>query len=184
MVTNLNLQPNEGIIIQYDGVWHNNTRSELFLTNLNLICVEDRSGLFKTKYNVIKYPVNQIKVVNGQAQASVIRDGDKWVLQILFKNGEEQFSFNFDFFEKSKKKAEADKWVEQINILLTGASAQNIIEPSIIGGLKNILKAVGIKTTEKEIEKATKKCMGCMAPISGIKGQTIFCRYCDTKQIL
>lgn len=30
----------------------------------------------------------------------------------------------------------------------------------------------------------TKKCIGCMAPLSGIQGQKIVCRYCDTEQAL
>lgn len=30
----------------------------------------------------------------------------------------------------------------------------------------------------------TKKCIGCMAPLSGIHGQKIVCKYCDTEQAL
>lgn len=183
-MANYSLAPNEGIIIQYDGVYHNRKRSEIVLTNQNLICVETNSGMFKTTYNVLKFPVNQIKVVNGQAQASVIKDGDDWVLQILFKNGTEKFEFSCDFFERLKKKQEANKWVEQISLLLTGKSAINITDASLMGGLKNVLGSVGINVKTKQPENVTTKCIGCMAPISGQQGQTVCCRYCDTEQTL
>ena len=136
-MTNDCLAPNEGIIIQYDGVYHNRKHSEIILTNYNLICIETNNGIFKTTYNTFKFPLNQIKVVNGQAQVSVIKDGEDWVLQILMKNGVEKFCFSCEFFERTKRKQEADKWVEQISLLLTGKSAANITDMSLIGGIKN-----------------------------------------------
>ena len=33
-------------------------------------------------------------------------------------------------------------------------------------------------------EKITKKCMSCSAPLSGYRGQTVKCKYCDTEQTL
>lgn len=183
-MSNLDLAPNEGIIIQYDGVYHNKKDSEIVLTNMNLICVEKNMGLFKTTYNVVKFPVNQIKIVNEQAQASVLKDGTDWVLQILMKNGTEKFTFVCDLLQGFKKKQEADKWVEQISLLLTGKSATNITDTSIVGGLKSVLGSVGIKVKPKEVEQVTTKCIGCMAPLSGQKGQTVRCKYCDTEQTL
>lgn len=183
-MANYNLAPNEGIIIQYDDVYHNRKRSEIVLTNQNLICVETNSGMFKTTYNVLKFPVNQIKVVNGQAQASVIKKDDSWLLQILFKNGAEIFEFSYDFFEKAKKKQEADKWVEQISLLLTGKSSANVTDTSLMGGVKNVLGSVGINVKTKQPQNVTSKCIGCMAPLSGQQGQTVCCKYCDTEQTL
>lgn len=181
---NYNLESNEGIIIQYDGVFHNRKYSEIVLTNQNLICIETNRSLFKTTYNVIKFPVEQIKIIDGQAQASVIKDGDDWVLQILFKNGIERFTFSCDFFERLRKKQEADQWVEQINILLTGKSASNVTEATIVGELKNILGSVGIHMKTKQSETVNTKCIGCTAPISGPHRQSMRCPYCDTEQTL
>lgn len=103
-MANYDLSPNEGIIIQYDGVYHNRKHSEIVLTNQNLICIEANKGMFKTTYNTLKFPVDQIKIINGEAQASVIKNGDDWVLQVLFRNGIENFEFSCDFFERFKKK--------------------------------------------------------------------------------
>ncbi len=185
-MADFNLAPNEGIIVQYDGVYHNSKYSEIALTNQNLICVEHNSGFFKTTYNVLKYPVNLIKVVNGQAQASVVKDGDEWALQVLMKNGTEKFKFSGEFYERIKKKKEADNWVEQISLLLTGNSATNITDTSIMGGVKNILGSVGInmKTKEPTSTNVTTKCIGCMAPLSGKQGQKACCKYCGTEQTL
>lgn len=178
------LGSSEGIILQYDGVYHNRKLSEIVLTNQNLICIEANRGVFKTTYNTLKYPVNQIKVVNGQAQASVIRDGDDWTLQVLMKNGTEKFRFSGEFYERLKKKQEADRWVEQISLLLTGKSAENIADSSLVGGVKNVLGSIGINVKAKRPENVTAKCIGCMAPLSGQQGQTVRCKYCDTEQTL
>ena len=183
-MANYSLAANEGIIIQYDGVFHNRKRAEIVLTNQNLICVETNSGMFKTTCNVLKFPVNQIKVVNGQAQASVIKDGGYWTLQVLFKNETEKFKFSGEFYELIKKKQEADKWVEQISLLLTGKPAENITDTTLMGGVKSVLGSIGINVKSKKSENITSKCIGCMAPLSGEHGQTIRCKYCDTEQTL
>lgn len=183
-MSNYSLAPSEGIIIQYDGVHHNRKRSEIVLTNQNLICIEANSGMFKTTYNTLKFPVNQIKVVNGQAQASVVKDGKNWVLQVLMKNGMEKFEFSGDSFGHIKEKQEADKWVEQISLLLTGKSATNITDTSIMGGVKNVLGSIGINVKSKEPTNVTTKCIGCRAPLSGLQGQNVCCQYCDTEQTL
>lgn len=178
------LAPNEGIIIQCDGVNHNGKNSELVLTNYNLICAEANIGIFRTTYNVIKFPVNQIKIINGQAQASVIKDGDDWTLQVLMKNSTEKFKFWGEFYERIKKKQEAERWVEQISLLLTGVHAQKSADTTLVGGIKNVLGSIGINVKEKTPEYVTTKCIGCMAPITGQKGQTVRCKYCDTEQTL
>lgn len=183
-MVNYSLAANEGIIIQYDGVSHNGKQAEIVLTNQNLICVETNRGMFKTTYNVLKFPVNQIKVVNGRAQVSVIKDEGHWTLQVLLKNGVEMFKFSGEFFELIKKKQEANKWVEQISLLLTGRAAENITDTTFMGGVKNALGSIGINVKSKKSENITSKCIGCMAPLSGERGQTVCCKYCDTEQTL
>lgn len=182
---NYSLAPDEGIIIQYNGAYHNGNRSEIILTNQNLICVETNVKLFrKDTYNVVKFPVRQIKVINGQAQASVMKDGGEWTLQVLMKNGTERFKFSSGNFDSIKKKQEANKWVEQISLLLTGKSAEKPVDTSLIGNVKNVLGSIGINKKEKEPENVTVKCIGCMAPLAGQRGQTVRCKYCDTEQTL
>ena len=100
------------------------------------------------------------------------------------KNGTEKFKFAGEFYEQLKKKQEANKWVEQISLLLTGKSAENITDASLIGGVKNVLGSIGINVKAKKNENVTAKCIGCMAPLSGQQGQNVRCKYCDTEQTL
>ena len=180
----LNLSANEGIILQFEGSIHNRKRADIVLTNMNVICVEYNVGLFKTNYNIIRFPVNQIKNVNGQVQVSVIKEGERTVLQILFQDSIEKFVFAKDFFEALKKKKEAEKWVKEINLLLTGKQPEIDTDNTIIGNVKNVLDSIGVTSVIKEQKNITKKCIGCKAPLTGKKGETVCCPYCDTQQTL
>ena len=100
------------------------------------------------------------------------------------KNSTEKFKFSGEFYERIKKKQEAERWVEQISLLLTGVHAQKSADTTLVGGIKNVLGSIGINVKEKTPEYVTTKCIGCMAPITGQKGQTVRCKYCDTEQTL
>lgn len=184
-MANYTLSPNEGIILQCDEVYHNRKRSELILTNLNLICVEEKAGFLKTTYNEIKYPLNQIKVVDGQAQVFAnTKAFTNPVLQVHFNNQVEEFDFIMNSLAFFKANSTIDNWVKQVNHLLTGNEVNTEKESSIMGGIKSVLGSIGIKTQNNQPENVTTKCIGCMAPLSGQKGQTVRCKYCDTKQTL
>lgn len=183
---NYHLAPNEGIILQCDGVYHGGKRAEIVLTNQNLICIEENSGAFKkTTYNTIKYPIRQIKIVNGQAQAFSTDDKQ---LQIFLHTSNEYF----DFSQKTPKqlrdmfagRREVEEWVNQINILLTGNTSASSVDSSLLGGIRNALGSVGINLKSNQPVNISSKCRGCMAPLSGQQGQIVHCKYCDTEQTL
>lgn len=186
MSTNLILLHNEGVILQRKEIIHKGKIiDELYLTNLNLKYVES-SGVFKVKYTTIEYPLNQIRIINGKAQVSVIDDKDEstWILQIVFKNGIERFAIEYGLFNKNKVKSEIDAWAEQICFQLTGQSFEKTNDSTLLGSVKNALETVGVKLKTPEADKVTSKCIGCMAPISGVKGQFVCCKYCDTDQTI
>lgn len=193
-MVDLGLQSNEGIIIQSSGV--RNVREKrtyedsLILTNINIIYIN--KGLFGKVKGINKYPLNQIKIVDGQAQV-IIGNGNIGTvpqLQIFFKQGQEAFEF------QSGKK-EILKWVNEISVLLTGvpSPSSNKVGMFIPGSeeLANTMKnTVGVfkdvlgakKSINSASENVTTKCIGCMAPITGRKGETVKCKYCDTSQTL
>ena len=184
---------NEGIILRHEGAYHNQKfvpanssgkSSELLLTNLNLIFIESKIKMFKPVYTVLKFPLNQIKIVDGQVQAFILKKPRDWTLQVLMQNGAETFQFPCEFYERIKVKQEVGRWIEQMSLLLTGKSAENGTDASLVGEIKNVLGTVGINVKSKKPENVTAKCIGCMAPISGEKGQTVRCKYCDTEQTL
>lgn len=191
-----NLQPNEYFILNNDNVCSGNTRGELILTNLNLVYIISK-GIFKTTYIPQLYPINQIKVFNGKAQA-ITGEGGK--LDIHFINGVESFKFCNDdaLFSTKKAEKEAGRWVNAINKLITGQIYETDTSVSsevtgtevIVGTIKDtfdtVKDAFGIKA-KSNIEiptKIAKKCSYCGAPISGTKGQIVRCQYCDADQQL
>ena len=76
-MVNYHLEPSEAILIQSTGVvcegggLMNAYTDELILTNMNIIHV--RKGMFGNTKGVQKYPLNQVKVINGEAQAIMVK---------------------------------------------------------------------------------------------------------------
>ncbi|MCC8140802.1 MAG: hypothetical protein LIO67_10995 [Lachnospiraceae bacterium] len=223
-----NLESEEAIILQSSCVMHGGLMSaytdEIILTNMNFIYVS--KGIFGNVKNIMKYPLESIKVYQGIAQALVAKaqNGDE-ALQINFEQGTEIYCFQNDPEE------ETEKWVNGINRIITG-SPSPYIQPEddewffagairdTVGVFKDALgfkkekkndnskvltpvepcKPIGLKREQKkdnfeeavastnkvssESENVTKKCIGCMAPLSGKKGDYIICKYCDTEQTL
>ena len=71
-MADLNLQDSESILMSEDD--------ELYLTNLNIISIET-TGFFKTKTVVNKYPLSQIKMVDGMPQVLL---KDNLTVQVFF----------------------------------------------------------------------------------------------------
>lgn len=93
-----NLEPSESILIQSisvlcegDGLMPGYT-DELILTNMNIIHVS--KGIFGNTKRVQKYPLNQVKIINGEAQAIMGKSTNGTPnLQIYFLNGQVTFKF-------------------------------------------------------------------------------------------
>ena len=64
-MADLNLQASESVLMS-EG-------DELYLTNLNIISIET-IGFFKTKTVVNKYPLSQVKKVDGVPQVLLLKD--------------------------------------------------------------------------------------------------------------
>ncbi len=189
---NLNLQLNESIILQKDAVRHGNEMVELYLTNLNIIYV--LKGVFGNVKKIQKLPLNQIKVVNGRVQAFLGNESKNgWLqLQLYFINGVEIFGF------PNKERREISTWINNISQILTGEASQDATVKNImaIPGTEYIAETMkdtigvfkdkfGINNKgNQKLENVTVKCIGCMAPLSGKKGQTVRCKYCDTDNTL
>lgn len=194
-----NLEPSESILIQSTDVLYeggglmSSYTDELVLTNMNIIHVS--KGMFGNTKRVQKYPLNQVKIINGEAQAIMGKSTNGIPnLQIYFVNGQVLFKF------QSSGKKEIMKYVNEISKLLIGkeTSRNSVVNQFAIPGAEIVTETIkdtidvfkgtfGIKSKSKaanETVKATKKCIGCMSPLTGTKGQSIRCRYCDTDQIL
>jgi hypothetical protein len=180
------LLPNEIVLLKDDAVFHGKAASgELTLTNLNLFVMH--KGMFGNSKGFQTFPVNQIKVYNGRAQALMNKTrGGHEVLEVYFLDGEEEFRFS----SGGKKKIQT--WIGKINEAVTGQPAPEVGSFAlpgvdlVAGVLKDTLGAFKSKRGAKPaplISVAT-KCVSCGAAVSGVQGQAITCPYCLAAQQL
>ena len=192
----LNLRPDESIILKSknisDGGLLSSYADELILTNYNIYHVN--KGMFGNIKNVYKFPVNQVKIYNGEPQVILGKhQNNSPQLEIYFQNGHKFFSFQFN------GKKEIVQWINAITKLLTGYESTSVssafalpgtsyIAETIKGTVDTFKNTVGAKTNRRNSydsqKKVAQKCISCSAPLHGVKGRTLQCKYCDTDQIL
>lgn len=191
-----NLQSNESFILNNEHVSHNNSSGELILTTLNLVYISTK-GLFRKTHSAHQYPISQIRVSNGKAQAIMGKNGK---IDIYFINGQESFKFwnNEPLFSEKKAEKEAAKWANAINQLLSGQIPEigysvnmalpgtEYVAETLKDTIGTVKETLGVKTkiNNRIPEKTAKKCRACGASISGTKGQIVHCQYCNTEQQL
>ena len=189
-----NLEAYESVLMENASVHHRNAIGQLVLTDLNLLHITTKRGVFKTTYATRKYPIKQIKMLNGKAQVFPKGNGE---VDIYLMNGRESFEFcnSETFFSNKKAEKEAERWTHAINNLLTGEQVElEISSNSAIPGTEylaatlrdtiDVFKgAFSIKTQNPSTEVA-QKCTSCEAPISGIQGHLTRCKFCGSNQRL
>lgn len=184
-----NLQPNESFVHRYEGVLHGGLLAsytdELILTSQNLVLI--KKGAFGNKKGMQVFPLHEIKIFQGEAQALLgkQRNGSP-ALDVYFRNSAEHFGF--------QNKKEATFWSQKINQVIAGTSAEMTSLNSsgaakVAGAVKETVDAFkgafGLKSKAEVAAAAAAvpvagDCVSCGAPVSGIRGHSIICSYCDT----
>ena len=206
------LMPNEIVIKQDSCVSHGGVMAiytgELILTNYNLIYVN--KGVFGNTKDVLYYPLMQLKQLNGKPHAIVgkLSNGSP-CLEVFMLNGASE-TFHFQTAAKKTTKS----WAETITGTTIGGTANvfasdeddNGYDPgSLVGQFKEVgdefkeigeelFSAIGFTTNpfkkKANVNNAqtqtmiTSKCRFCSAPLTGKRGQTVRCEYCDSEQVL
>lgn len=122
----LNLAQNEYIFYEREeaDVLYKDEEIELFITNLNIIIVNESSFLFKKPIiDIIKLPIENIKVIDNIPQVTVeISEEGYWNIVILFNNGIKKLGIYYGSNRnKNSVKKETDLIAEIISQLrLTG----------------------------------------------------------------
>lgn len=117
----LKLDANEYIIYEKhdDTVIHEEDHFEFFLTNRNIILIHSINKIFrKTTYNLIKYPLKDIKIIEGETQVRLENNqtSDCFDIVISFNKVEKRIGFNYDsFISKIKVRKEANHVIDQIS---------------------------------------------------------------------
>ena len=179
------LNPGESVIKRNPEVGlgkgpFNRQNNELILTNQSLIL--QKKNFFGGNEEVVRYPLSDIVISNGQAQVRVGQlDNVTHTLDVYLTGGMVSFVFTWE--------QEIKEWANEINAIVTGGPAiyektdlmsemAGMMEMAekLTGTGKNVRKAFGIQSTEA----ASARCPGCGASITGVEGQTIKCPYCGT----
>lgn len=214
-MSKIDLLPNEAILkrdtnILYDkGGFFDQWGDELILTNLALIVVS--KGALGGVKEVLRFPLNQVKVVNGIPQVAYGKSSSgARQLQVYFAHGVEAFSLGasdddedgislkgFLTSQAEKEKSNITEWCDAVTkavlgipLGLSGAMCSQAARipqgavSEIAGALGAERSASGAAVSGVVAPSATKKCIGCMAPISGRQGEKVICRYCDTEQVI
>ena len=160
---------------------------ELMLTNKYLIWSRDaKRSLFhgKQTFPIEKIKIESIKVYDGIPQVK-IHTNEYDNLLIYLKNK----TMSFEFYELEA----VQKFINAVNKLITGNEvifeSGNSIKGSeqlagkLAGTVNAFKNAFGVKPEQQQVNTPiSKNCKGCGALITGIKGKSIKCPYCDSVQ--
>ena len=182
MTFDVELATDEVVILEANGVCSGGRvgyTDDLVLTNHSVIHI--KKGWFGKAKDITRYDLSSVKVYNDQAQAKIgkRRDGTPQ-LELYLRNGQVAFGF--------ESKREVLKWVESINKLVTGREitietgklaipGTDLIAKTLKGTIDTAKEAFGMRL--KKDSKISTKCCNCGAPISGDKGETKRCPFCD-----
>lgn len=186
----LELLPDETVVMQIDNVGMSKSpfgmRDELYLTNKALLL--QKKNMFGKPKEVLRFPLDKIRVVNGEVQAKMgKKDIVTPTLDVYFENGPQRFLFTWE--------DDVKEWISAVSAVVRGepivqkgefdgmmedmakmAAFAEGISGSIAGSVTKVKDALGIKSNEK----IALKCPSCGASLAGIHGETDKCPYCGT----
>lgn len=198
-MTKINLLPHETIILRDSVVQHDRGglidlySDELVLTNVALVVIH--KSIMGGVKDIQRFSLDQIKVVNGVPQAlfGTSSSGEQQ-LHVHFSHGVEAFTLGradndpgglLDILLASpqdKEKRNIAAWQSAISQAVLALPQK--VAPAHIPQTPSPKETSAQKASSPSPLAVTKKCMGCRAPLSGVQGQKVTCKYCDTEQVL
>lgn len=184
---------------------------ELVLTNQALIVVH--KSIFGNVKDIQRYALDQITIENNSPRVVIgMSQDNERQLHVYFRHGIEAFTLG-DADEDSdagileflltpmadKENRNLHNWRSAIsqavlalpqNAHIGTPQAQQAPAPAQAPVSSTVPTPAPIAGPAPAIAASapashtTKKCIGCMAPLSGIQGQKVVCKYCDTEQAL
>lgn len=198
-MTKINLLPHETIILRDSVVQHDRGglidlySDELVLTNVALVVIH--KSIMGGVKDIQRFSLDQIKVVNGVPQAlfGTSSSGENQ-LQVFFSHGIEAFTLGradndsggiLDILlvsPQDKEKRNIAAWQSAISQAVLALPQK--VDPAHIPQTPSPKETSPQNPSPSLPTSVTKKCIGCRAPLSGIQGQKVTCKYCDTEQVL
>jgi hypothetical protein len=118
----LNLDENEYIVYEKEQsyVFFKDEEVELYITNLNLILVNETMYMFKkSTYDITKWPVNDIKVIDKIPQITIENDAENayWNIVMLFNRGIKKIGLYYgSVFKKNEVKKEVELLAKKLQV--------------------------------------------------------------------
>lgn len=198
-MTKINLLPHETIILRDSVVQHDRGglidlySDELVLTNVALVVIH--KSIMGGVKDIQRFSLDQVKVINGVPQAlfGTSSSGENQ-LQVFFSHGVEAFTLGradndsggiLDILlvsPQDKEKRNIAAWQSAISQAVLALPQK--VDPAHIPQTPSPKETSPQNPSPSLPTSVTKKCMGCRAPLSGIQGQKVTCKYCDTEQVL
>lgn len=203
-MSRVDLLPNEAIILRDSEMKHDrggmfdSELDELILTNQALIVVH--KSIFGRAKDTQRFPLDQVTIANGAPRVIVgMSQDNERQLHVYFRHGIEAFTLGGSDEDaeagiletlfastKDREKRNLCQWQAAISqavmALPRKAHAGNPQIRRVPAAAQG--RASEAKAPAQPVVHATKKCIGCMAPLSGVQGQKVTCKYCDTEQAL
>lgn len=194
-----NLEPGEFLIMQEEHVLLGPINNKqhiraVALTDRTLILVNDvATGLFKRTTMVKRCPLRRLqRSTHDEVQVFAGKLGDTWWLQLPFEG--ELIMLTFEISPRRT----AERWAEAIRLAAAGNYAairtQGTLPPELAGIMDSSRDLIDsltggrsskrISEPERQDASVTVKCVSCHAPLTGHRGTTVTCSYCDTAQTL
>ena len=180
----LKLNPDEVVLHQGTGVSRGKVtfgvskRNDLILTNQAILFV--KKNLFGKAVEVTRFPLSDLRVVNGKVQAVPGKlDIVTPSLDLYFQSGVERFGFDFE--------SDVKEWIRKITSAVTGeeipeedpfawVQSTAAMAETAAAAVNKVKDAFGIKSKEE----VAVKCPSCGASLKGIRGETAQCPYCES----
>lgn len=172
------LENDEAVILQSSGVFTDkNAAVDLILTNKNLIQIN--KGFFGNDKGYVKYPLSDMKILNGKANILIgkSRNGYKR-LELFFLNCELYYRFDAPFALNKWATAIGKAHKDRMEVI---EKSQKTPKTSMIDYVKGTFDKLLLT---KEVQKKNCKCSKCGAELTGNKGEQVICSYCDNTIII
>lgn len=175
------LEFDEVVIVEIENVkWEEGPsfqkKGSIVLTNKHIIWC--RKGFFGGIKELEKTSVNEVKLYENRVQAKAEKVVNTNAIQLKI------YYVDHDVTYRTTEKKKAKDFVKELNKVVTGEdpTVQDIFTSQILPNAEVV--AESLKETFNVFVNAfgtqvTGSCSSCGASISGIKGQTVNCPYCN-----
>ena len=174
------LDSDEAVILQESGAHLMPSGTvDLILTNKNIIQIYENSGFFRNEKIVEKYPLLDLKILNGKPNVRVGKNrNNETQLELYFSSYERKYVMDGIFTESNWASAITKAYKQRVAEVERSENGDGKVS-AILNNVKDKISNFNININKKEAPRKTCKCPRCGAELTGPKGTEIHCEYCN-----